>query len=592
MASEFTKEMGRELVGCMAFCLRSDGPRRLFGWFDLSDTEKLALLTMLKKLLGEETELDMAGLRKMLETFLDLTDPNKMRDRDRDSWSSVANGKGKIKELPLDQDGRRVWYESLREEDDTEWKEGGTEPDQDKQYFLTKLRSVGKMALEHLALLEKRWDKGANMVELYDSFMKIANTRGPGQTILSLQLKKVKVKVVVDDITKGNEDANTWATEISAYFNVPRAGEFQDAMKYFFPGCGYDLEAKIDWGKLKKLLESKDITALKLVSDEIKPANEMPDVSTTLQILGDTMLRINKLGEEPVETEKERKENKRREDVRDGFKEKYEKWYQVIVANYMKDGELERLKATKGELIKYGEIVKNLSNTWADIRNFDSDFGKIRKLKYKLEGEEKDVDTEEGLIEMLERVRAGEDQIREEKKAKEDLQKQDVKRSEAMMKKENIVTYEGKPSFLEWAGTITKLLEQLPESTADVIVCSFVKTTINHKDTFNLIQNCKTTEEIMKIMGELHATDKSVVIEAFAPVKQLKKPTTYSIAFHNGQVILRTADTLISIGIEEAIELHELDLCVDKAIHDARYQAWLEYSHAELKQAQNLCITA
>ena len=142
-----------------------------------------------------------------------------------------------------------------------------------------------------------------------------------------------------------------------------------------------------------------------------------------------------------------------------------------------------------------------------------------------------------------------------------------------MMKKENIVTYEGKASFLEWAGTITKLLEQLPESTADVIICSFVKTTINHKDTFNLIQNCKATEDIMKIMGELHATDKSVVIEAFAPIKQLKKPTTFSIAFHNGQVILRTADTLTSIGIEEAIELNELDLCVDKAIHDVRYQA-------------------
>ena len=81
MASEFTKEMGRELVGCMAFCLRSDGPRRLFGWFGLSDTEKAALLEMLKKLLGDETELDMAGLRKMVETFMDLTDPNDIRDR-------------------------------------------------------------------------------------------------------------------------------------------------------------------------------------------------------------------------------------------------------------------------------------------------------------------------------------------------------------------------------------------------------------------------------------------------------------------------------------------------------------------------------
>ena len=140
------------------------------------------------------------------------------------------------------------------------------------------------------------------------------------------------------------------------------------------------------------------------------------------------MLRINKLGEEPEETEKEKKENKRRQDVRDGFKEKYEKWYQIIVANYYKDGELEKLKANKGELIKYGEIVKNLSNTWADIRNFDSDFGKVRKLKYKLGEDEKDVDTEEGLIEMLERVRVSEDQIREEKKAKEDLQKQDVTR--------------------------------------------------------------------------------------------------------------------------------------------------------------------
>ena len=249
MASEFTREMGRELVGCMAFCLRSDGPRRLFGWFDLSDNEKLALLTMLKKLLGAETELDMDGLRKMLETFLDLTDPNKIHDRDRDPWSNVANGKTKIKELPLNSDGRRIWYESLREQEDTEWKEGGAEPDHDKQYFLTKLRSVAKMALEHLAVMIKRWDKGSNLILLYNSFMKVTNTRGPGQTILSLQLKKVKIKEVVVDITKGNEDANSWATEISAYFNVPRAGEYQNAMKFYFPGCGYDLEDKTCTGR-------------------------------------------------------------------------------------------------------------------------------------------------------------------------------------------------------------------------------------------------------------------------------------------------------------------------------------------------------
>ena len=38
----------------MAFCLRADGSRPLFGWFDLADNEKIVLLTMLKKLLGAD----------------------------------------------------------------------------------------------------------------------------------------------------------------------------------------------------------------------------------------------------------------------------------------------------------------------------------------------------------------------------------------------------------------------------------------------------------------------------------------------------------------------------------------------------------
>ena len=46
--------------------------------------------------------------------------------------------------------------------------------------------------------------------------------------------------------------------------------------------------------------------------------------------------------------------------MRDGFKEKFEKWYQIIVGNYYRDGELGKLKANKGELIKYSEIVKTL----------------------------------------------------------------------------------------------------------------------------------------------------------------------------------------------------------------------------------------
>ena len=221
--------------------------------------EKAALLKVLQKLLGAETELDMKGLRKMFETFLDLTDPNKMNDRDREPFTSVATGKTKIKDLPLNDVGRRIWYESLREDDDEEWKEGGTEPDKDKQYFLTKLRTVARLGLQHLVVMEKRWEKGLNMGVLYDSFMIVANTTGPGQTVLNLQLKKVKRENVIKSIDQGSKDADEWATQISEYFGVSRTGEFQSAMKFFFPGAGFDLEDKIDWKKLKDSYKTKTL---------------------------------------------------------------------------------------------------------------------------------------------------------------------------------------------------------------------------------------------------------------------------------------------------------------------------------------------
>ena len=127
-------------------------------------------------------------------------------------------------------------------------------------------------------------------------------------------------------------------------------------MKFFFTGAGFDLEDKIDWVKLKNLLQNNDIKALKLVSDEVKPSDQMTEVSTTLATLGDTMLKINKMRDKPEESEKDKKENKRREEVRNSFKEKFEKWYQVIVGNYYRDGELTKLKVNKENLIKYSEI--------------------------------------------------------------------------------------------------------------------------------------------------------------------------------------------------------------------------------------------
>ena len=59
------------------------------------------------------------------------------------------------------------------------------------------------------------------------------------------------------------------------------------------------------------------------------------------------------------------------------------------------------------------------------------------------------------------------------------MQKQDVKRGETMVKKENVTTYNGMPSFLERAGSTYKLLEQIPDTVAALIVCSFIKTPRN-----------------------------------------------------------------------------------------------------------------
>ena len=84
----------------------------------------------------------------------------------------------------------------------------------------------------------------------------------------------------------------------------------------------------------------------------------------------------------------------------------------MVVGNYYQDGELKKLEANRGKLIRYNEIVKTLSNTWADIRNHDSDFTEVKMLRYKKEGIDTDIDAEDGLIEMVERIRIGEEQLR------------------------------------------------------------------------------------------------------------------------------------------------------------------------------------
>ena len=71
----------------------------------------------------------MEGLRKMFEAFLTMTNPTTMDDRDGSSWANVANNVTQIKELKIDNDGRRAWYLALKKDGDLDWEKGKPEPD-------------------------------------------------------------------------------------------------------------------------------------------------------------------------------------------------------------------------------------------------------------------------------------------------------------------------------------------------------------------------------------------------------------------------------------------------------------------------------
>ena len=135
-------------------------------------------------------------------------------------------------------------------------------------------------------------------------------------------------------------------------------------MKFFFAEPGYDLSDKIDWKILKGYVEAKDIRAVRMVSDEVKNADQFDDVNSTLTTLGDTMFKINQLDGGPGVTEKEQKEADRKKGIRDDFKVAAKKWYQEIVWDWYQGGELKRLEADKHKLIRYNEIIKTLTNTW------------------------------------------------------------------------------------------------------------------------------------------------------------------------------------------------------------------------------------
>ena len=218
-------------------------------------------------------------------------------------------------------------------------------------------------------------------------------------------------------------------------------------MKFFFTGPGNDLIPQIDLRALKGYIEDKDIRAVRMVSDEVKNPDQFDDVNSTLTTLGDTMLKINQLDGGPRASKKEKKEADRKKGIRDDFKEAARKWYQDM-GDWYRDGVLKQLEADKHKLIRYNEIIKTLFTTWSDIRAKDDQFAEVKLIQFNKEGDNSTITTEEeGLIEMIERVKIREEEVRETKRIKKELQKQNVKRGEAMMKKQDVVMYTGKPAF-------------------------------------------------------------------------------------------------------------------------------------------------
>ena len=103
---------------------------------------------------------------------------------------------------------------------------------------------------------------------------------GHGKEFCSSTVLNVEKKKVLDDISEGNKKVTEWAEGISKYFGIGRsAGKFLVAMKFFFAGPGYELIPQIDWRGLKGYFKTSNIRATRMVSDEVKSADQFDDVN-------------------------------------------------------------------------------------------------------------------------------------------------------------------------------------------------------------------------------------------------------------------------------------------------------------------------
>ena len=146
-----------------------------------------------------------------------------------------------------------------------------------------------------MRLLKARWSKAVKLWQLEKQFHDVVTTRGPGQTVLNIELELEKIPDVKIHIGISNEKIGEWVIGVGEYFNVPRRGEFTHAITFFFPGTGFDPEAHIDYGTLKEYIIAKDVHGVRLVSDEVRSPDQYTAANNALAMLGETMQRIKQM---------------------------------------------------------------------------------------------------------------------------------------------------------------------------------------------------------------------------------------------------------------------------------------------------------
>ena len=72
---------------------------------------------------------------------------------------------------------------------------------------------------------------------------------------------------------------------------------------------------------------------------------------------------------------------------------------------------------------------------------------------------------------------------------------------------------------------------------------------------------CKDSNEMLQFMADKHLTDKNLIVSVFKTVWKLSKPFTFTTCYGNIEVVLRTIDTLKSIGIMSSVEVTDCDEC-------------------------------